>query len=289
MNWIRKILKGIFTLILISLICLFVLSFYAEKLLVDGVIKVTVHQQINVNSYEEGNEVFQEFPINEITDDERIQELLNSEEVQELVSKYLEIIMDGLISGENIDEITLEEDIIEYIKENKGVLEELTGQEITDEMIEQASEELQEKEVNIYLKNSIRNTSENLTETEKEVLKGYQFFISTKFKIILFLLIILDIIIIALIQWSLIRWIKTFGKSLLVSGIGLFILEKGFGVVIAILTNTNALKIETLTKTSIIMMIAGLIIWISYKIIEKKVNKKRNDEDEISQDFEHEF
>ena len=135
MKIIKNILVAFLSMILVGCIFLLAISFNLKKILINGVIKETFVEQIIPKSYNEERVVITEEQIREITDDPRIQEMLMSPEIQGLMEQYLDTTVNGLIDENNIDDIALEQDMLKFIKENRSVIEEKAGKEITDDMI----------------------------------------------------------------------------------------------------------------------------------------------------------
>ena len=104
-------------------------------------------------------------------------------------------------------------------------LEEVIGQEITEEVINQTEEQLQVKEISRSFKQNIQNAKKSLTSKEVAVVKGYELLTKTSFHWTLFGLILLTLIGIALLQKSFYKWINTLGKSMTISGISLMIMS----------------------------------------------------------------
>ena len=59
--------------------------------------------------------------IKEITDDPKVQEILNSPETQELMEKYLDATITGLTEDDNLDDISIEKDMVDFIKDNPDI------------------------------------------------------------------------------------------------------------------------------------------------------------------------
>lgn len=281
MKVIKKVLIAILVFILIDIIFLLAISFNIKNILVNGVIKETIVQRIVPRNYNVENNIITEEQIKEITDDPRVQEMLNSPEMQGLLEEYLDTTVEELIDTDNIDEVALEQDMLNFIKDNRQVIEEKVGKEITDEMIDNAYDQLEGKDLSKAYKQALENASKNMTKTEKEVLKGYKFLISMKFKIILFIAMIIDLLLIALLQWSVYKWIKTFAKSLIASGVGIVIASIVSKAIVMKTANLSKFDTSSLTTTGIIITAAGFIILIIYLIVLKLV-KKKDDQDEIS-------
>ena len=280
MKVLKKVLLGILVFILIDIIFLLALSFTLKKVLINGVIKETIVERVFPTGYSEGSNIITEEQIKEITDDPRVQEMLNSPEIQQLLEKYLDSTVEGLIDPDNIDEVALEEDMLNFLTENKSVIEEKVGKEISDEMISKAVSEVDSKDLSKAYKQSIKNASKNMTTTERQVLKGYKLIISLKFRIILFICMFVDLLLIALVQKSFYKWIKTLSKSMIVSGIGVVLASLISSTIIKRLSNMTNFNSDSLTILGIIITISGIVILIIYKIVLKLL-KKDDDENEI--------
>ena len=267
MNWLKKILIAILSLILTNCICLLALSFNIQSFLVDGVMKEIIIKKIK--STKEANIIITEESINKITEDENIREILNSPEIKDLMNKYFEKTIDGLIDENSIDEVKIEKDIINYLKDNKNVLEDLTNQEITDQMIDETIKQIDDGDITNAWKQTVTNTSKNMPKVEKQVLKSFKVFTSTLLRVILFSISMISILLIAILQKSLIKWIFTLCLSVLLSGILITIINTFVTIIIKAVSNFSILYINSFLQTGLVMIIIGLLGIVIYKIIEK--------------------
>ena len=285
MRIIRNIILGILVFLLVNLFIALTFNICLKGVIVNGVIKEVVKQQIVNKDVKEGNTISQN-----ITDNEQVNEILESKEVQDLINKYIDIAMQGIIDGDNVDEISLEEDMINYIKENKQVLEEKLGIEITDEMIQKTEEDIKSQEFDELLKDTIKKANEEVPEKQKVMLKGYVFLTSIKLRNILIFAILLDILLIAIVQLSYYKWIKVVGDALITSGIGITVMSLIVKASTSKMLSIEILHTEILTKHGIIQFVVGLVIIIGYKLILKSIEKKKvNDNNEISEEFTEQF
>lgn len=283
MKIVKKILIGILVLLLMDMIIALAISFNLKQIIIDGVIKEVITERITSNTYHAPNNVITDEQIDQVVDDQRVREILKTPEMQDLMNKYLDQTIDGLIDEENIDEVELEKDIANFLKNNRDVIEAKVGKEVTDEMIDNAVKNLETKDMSNAYKQALQNASRNMTKEEKQVLKGYNYIISWKFRIIMFIGILIDLILIALLQKSLYKWIKTFGKTLIVSGVGIIIMSIISSLIVKGLANIKSFNTTNLTITGVIILVVGIIIIVTYKIILKIKNKKKDDLDEISE------
>lgn len=285
MKFVKKIILGFLVVLLVNLFVALTLNIDLSSVIVNGVIKEVVKQQIISKDFEEANTIGES-----ITSNEQVNEILNSKEVQELINKYVEISMESIANEEEIDEISLEEDMIQYIKENKKILEEKIGVDITDEMIEKTTEDIKSQELNKTLKEALQKAKEEIPEKDKVFLKGYVFFTSIKLRLLLIGAIILDILLIAIIQMSLYKWIKNVGDALLSSGVGITIMSLIVKLTTSRMLNIEILHTEILTKHGVMQLVLGLVIIVTYKVISKKVQRKKEAiSNEISEESSEQF
>ena len=283
----RKFLIGLLTFILINAIGLLILSFTLKTILVDGIIKEVIVNQVDLpifetSNYQYRNQINTDENIDKVTNDERVRELLKSDEVTELIDKYMDKIIDGYIDEEKLDEIELEKDMINYLENNKEKLEKITGKEITQENLDQAKEQIKEMDIDTKVKESIKTTSKTMPKETVKVLKGYKTFISLEFKLIMIGIIILCLVLIALLQKSMYKWIKLFTISLITNGVFAIIVS---GSVYLIVYSLTKIKFNTsiLLITGIVITIIGIIVQIIYNILTKNIENKEVITNEISQ------
>jgi len=239
-----------------------------------------IKSQVSTISYKEANkdntEVFKY-----VTDNEEVNEILASDEIQELVSKYLDLTLESMISDESLDEIEIEKDMMNYIRENKEVIEQKTHTEITEEVLQETEQQINEQEISENLKEAIKETRKNLTDNQKKTIKGYTIVVSLKTKIILFILIVLNSIFIILLQKKEYKWIYSLSNSLFSAGLGIVIMSIIVSILISKMATLPILKISILLRHGFIELIIGLSVMIIYKVVKKIFNKKGEKQDEI--------
>ena len=267
----KKVLNVILTFLLLNLICILVISINLKTIIIDGVIKEVIKTEIVNNDYKEPNTISSE-DIKEITSDPKIQEILNSPEIQELINKYLDITINGILDEDDLNDVKLEQDIYDYIKENKEVIEEKANVKIDDETIEKVKEMKEAKQLSRKFINTIKSKKNSITKTEKVVLKGYKTFTSIGFQLIVLGIILVDLLVIGLINKSIIKVIKELGIASIISGIFTSIMCI---VVKIIVINNSVLKtfhMRNLLISSIGVIIIGILLMIIYKRLDKKIS-----------------
>ena len=278
MKVIKKILIVILTIININIVVSLIVSFNFQKVIVDGVVKETFKSAISSNNYKEPNIQINESATSSkdlvTTSDERINKILESDAIQELIQDYMDKTLKSLDNPEELENIDFEQDVINYLKENKDVIETSSGVEITDEMLNETKENLEERDFNKLVKQKIRNTSNNMTQQEKELLKIYSFIISKKFKIFLGLLFLINSVIITILINPKHKVINNIGLSLLIGGLETIIMSYVLKSIIINYTNLTNFNIGSLINCSLIITIIGLIVILVYNSIVKLMKRR---------------
>lgn len=269
---IKRIITFVLTFLIVLSISLLLISFNLKRILVNGVIKETIKTTITVSNFKEGNEIPKV-----VTDNEEVNKILESKEVQELMNKYLDKIINNLSSDEEIDEYEIEKDVINFLKENKEEIEEITGKEITNEQIEKTKELYEDNHISHSVEKAIKEAKENMTTKEKTALKGYSFIISTLFKVLMFILIVINLVLISVINKSYFMWINTLGNSMFMSGLLTTLIALITSLILRGSTGIKTINTNSLIIPSIIVGLIGLVISIVYRVVEYK----RSDQNEL--------
>ena len=278
MKIIKKILIVILTIININIVVSLIVSFNFQKVIVDGVVKETFKSAISSNNYKEPNIQINESATSSkdlvTTSDERINKILESDAIQELIQDYMNKTLKSLDNPEELENIDFEQDVINYLKENKDVIETSSGVEITDEMLNETKENLEARDFNKLVKQKIRNTSNNMTQQEKKVLKIYSFIISKEFKAFLGLLFLINSVIITILINPKHKVINNIGLSLLIGGLETIIMSFVLKLIIINYTNLTNFNIGSLINYSLIITIIGLIVILVYNSIVKLMKRR---------------
>lgn len=278
MKVIKKILIVILTIININIVVSLIVSFNFQKVIVDGVVKETFKSVISSNNYKEPNIQINESATSSkdlvTTSDERINKILESDAIQELIQDYMDKTLKSLDNPEELENIDFEQDVINYLKENKDVIETSSGVEITDEMLNETKENLEARDFNKLVKQKIRNTSNNMTQQEKKVLKIYSFIISKKFKAFLGLLFLINSVLITILINPKHKVITNIGLSLLIGGLETIIMSFVLKLIIINYTNLTNFNIGSLINCSLIITIIGLIVILVYNSIVKFMKRR---------------
>lgn len=285
MKILKSILTSFLTLILTLLISVLIVSITFKDLLIEDILYEGFKSTIINKDYKEKNTTLDDIITEDgvITDNDFVNEILESPEIKELVNKYLDKIIttiaDENVSVDELNEFNLNQDMINYIKENKEVLSEKTGIEITDEMIEEASEKIEEIDTKKIVKQTVENVRNNLSSQEKQLLKAYNFITSSSLKIYLIIGIIITMLLIAIIKKSLYKWIRNLSNAMILAGIATLIMSKGLEIIISKMIQVQEIiKLESMSTLSMKVLICGVIVYIIYKLISIFIVKENKNE-----------
>lgn len=267
MKTLKKIAIVILNLILFNLLVVFAISLNLESIVKDDILKEIIKDEfINNEIKTESSEI--------ITDNEKINELLERPETQEIVDKYLDITINSLMDENKVSEVEIEKDMINFLRENKKLVKEKLGVEVTDEMINRTEEELRDKELSTVFKKSLTNAKNTMPKEANLILQVYNYLISLKFKLMLALFILIDILLIALLQSSFYRWLSSLGYSAIVSGFGLLLMSLIVKLTVTSFSNFQNFNLKSLTITGFIFIVLGIILIVVKKILDKKLVKE---------------
>lgn len=273
----KKIIKVFLSFIIVLLMLFLTISYNLNKVIVDGVIKEIIITKVTakkVNNPNISEEVINTLPLPDyLKNSEDINKLLEDERVQEIINKYIDITLDNLTT-EEIKNIDIESDIINYINENKELIKEITGKEVTPEMIEDTKKTLEENNINEKVEETISSAKESISTEEKIVLKGYKEIISTKTRMITISLIALCLLLIALIDKSFYKWIKTGSICTIISGVLVLLMSFIIKLIVTNILPLPSFNVSYLYKSGLIQLIIGIVILIIYIVLNKILIKK---------------
>ena len=280
MNWFKKVLVLFFSLLLMVIVFFLVINCTLKDILVESIIKENIKTQVMEQLKTDGK----------IPDDEKVNEIMESEEISNLLDKYLDYTINGVVDEENLEDVDVERDILKFLQDNKEVLEKEVGAEITDQMINDAVEKLDTRELTKSYKEAVKETSNNMTTSEKSLIKNFKYFLSEKFRIILIIAAVVTLLIIALIEWSFYKWLKALSIVLIVNSI-CFMTSSFVIDTLAKAASNVTIKMSNLLVVGIGLLIGGIVCYILYKVIDVVLKKKeekeikvniKDDEDEVS-------
>lgn len=273
---LKKISLYLLTLLLTNLIVFLILSMNIKKVIIESVVTNNLAETV-IENIPFSEEVEQHEEVKE-----KIEEIINSEEMQEIASKYMDYVLEGLSEDDKLEDINIQEDIIKLIKENKKLLEEQTGIEIPDEMIDETAEKMNNEEMNIAIKKTIQSTKQTMSDKEIKIVKGYKAFINPKIRIYFIIAIIINLLLIILMQRPIYKSINNLGLSLATGGLSLSAIAIGVSYIVQKAGNVVKFNTTTLITLGIILIIYGLVLIVFYRLIKKIIETKKSDQNELS-------
>lgn len=280
MKILRTIISVFLSLILTNLIILLILnctlkSFLIEDILIGGL--TSSKEKIgadDITNLENKND-----NISLLQNNELINEVMEDKEIKRMVNEFISEIMINIAEDDkkdvNIDDI--EKQMIEYIKKNKSELSSKIGYDITDEMIDETTEIIDSVDTKNAINQSVENIRNNMTKEEITAIKIFNIIVSSKIRLIIIGLILLDIILIAAIQKSTYKWIKNLAVSMIMAGISIVIMTLAIKYLISSLTLIKIVP-ESIQTIGIIILTFGVILYILYKVMVKFYIKEKENE-----------
>ena len=300
---VKKFFVGLLNVLLSTFIFVSIFSFYGKMVfssfiteLIGDVSTNIVNKNFVSENNKDGDKVKIERNITlyELISSSEYKALLKNKEVLNLVQKYIDITIDGMLDNKKLNDVKLEEDIINFLLENKTSFEKEYNVKISDDDIRKLQED---NTLTIIKGNYVDNVmiaSAALSNTEKSMLKFYLFICSTTSKIILSVLILVSAVLIIVLQKSFSDTFKTIGVNVLTSGIFTIVL----GIILHFVVNKSnnvdlGLRFDLLkiSITGLVATIIGILILVACFVIKKIINKHNMEEmyDDVSNGFGGKF
>lgn len=281
----KNFLLAMLNILLSIIIFLLLFSFYGKTvfsgLITDFIGSINSgikNEEFSVEEKEESKiDVTRNYTLEELLNSPEYKELLENKEVQKLIDKYIDITINGVIDEKSLEDVDLKEDIIRFLKENKEVLEKEYGISISYEDIDELENSDEFSTITEDYIDSVKTVRQDITDGQKKLIKMYNVLCSLAFKIILFVLLIVNLVCIAILQKSAYKWLQSLGANLIFSGALTIILGLilHFGINAVVSKMNLGLKFGFL-KVSLIGLIAcvvGIVLIVVYTIIKKKADK----------------
>lgn len=210
-----------------------------------------------------------------ITEEQLIQ-IVSSPVAKELVTEFVEEVLGDITTGDT-SEFDLGQKVLDFVVEHQVELEEIIGQPIPIDKVQEFAESEEVKEFNNQYKEVLATVSGQIPEPIKKVFSTIEKFISEAFRVGCLVIGGILLVVIALLQWSWYKWIRTLGNTVLWINVMFFITSLFGGIItnmISAVSGMNAvLDFGKLTSTSAIAGGCGIILLIIYSIINNKVKK----------------
>ena len=270
----KTFIRGILTTVLVFTFTLIPTVMYAEQIVNQEIIGTYGKEEI----IKQMSESFKnEFP--ELTD-ENIKELEDNlrtnETIDNLMNKYSDKIMKDLTTDE-IENINIEDDLKTFMKENKATIEQVTGQNISDEKLDEFVDEVtQDEDINEAYKKMIEEAKTSMPEEGQAVLDGYNNVTTDNFMIGLIITSIISIIIIALLKKPYYKWIVNIAIAGIVSALFVALIGGSVALVLNVAIETEAVGISAMPMliTSGIMLLVSIVLIVINSILDSRKAKR---------------
>ena len=270
----KTFIRGILTTVLVFTFTLIPTIMYAEQIVNQEIIGTYGKEEVIKQMSES---LKNEFP--EITD-ENIKELEDSlrtnETIDNLMNKYTDKIMKDLTTDE-IENINIEDDLKTFMKENKATIEQVTGQNISDEKLDEFVDEVtQDEDINEAYKKMIEEAKTSMPEEGQVVLDGYNNVTTDNFMIGLIITSIISIIIIALLKKPYYKWIVNIAIAGIVSSLFIALIGGSIALVlnVAIEIETVGISAMPMLITSGIMLLVSIVLIVINSILDSRKAKR---------------
>lgn len=244
-------------------------------------VSITTEQIENIDINGMYNELLDELGITE----EQLIAILESDVAKDLVEEFVDVVIEDIATGEASD-INIGEKVMTFVTENQSEIEGLIGQPLPMEDIEKFAESDEVTQFNEQYKEVITTFSNNVPAPIKKAITTVEKFISESFRKVCLIIEGVLLVLISLLQWSLYKWIRTLGNTMLGVGIFTFILNligNVFSAAIINLLNIDGISFGKAMLASGICTGVGVVLLIIYAIIKKIVGKGKKEENEVSQ------
>ncbi len=272
-----KIVKGLLTFIISFILVLLIIvltASYTVKDVIQHQLIGEVAKKVLVEKIEDEN--IDDSIIIKMIDDEKTDKIIDSALVD--FSSYIEGTSDG-VSDETISLI------IDFCVTHKADLEELAKKQYE---ISEIDSNKTRADLKKSLDEAIKSVKIDKNSPVVSVVSTYSKITSDRFRVNVLIIIGCLVLLIGLVNWSLYKWMKSFGSVLITSGI-MVLLSYGLSSVLFGLVKDNvdiaiSINVMSLLILGIIYLVSGIILLIIYSIINKAVNKKKKQRSMIEDD-----
>ena len=279
-----KFLKGFFiviiTIILVGLITTVATTTYVKKTFTEDFIVKYVQEELG----KELTEVIT-IEIPEVKEDtlERIKTKINeNEKITELSKTLTEQVLQDAVANK-IDTKEAKQKIKDLILENKSIIEQEVGSQVTKEQVDNLLNNMDsDAEFDKWYQETITNTKRKITPEEANLIEIYNWIGSANYYWIFIGLITLCLLCIALLKKSYYQWLLNTSIASIVSAVITALICIAFGGILNLVLsdislNTNVrIDIGSLLMNAGTILVIGIICLVAYLLIKKNTLPKEN-------------
>ena len=257
MKALRVFLSVVVSLILILLVVVTSILFSVSNIIRGEVVTELLKTSIVENAKETG------------IDTKVVDEIFDDKDAKVVINNVMDDVLASVKAGEaQIDDETIDS-AIAFLKEHKGELEEITGEEID---IEQISSEENITALKEGLNDTIKELNADPNNTVSTVVEAYAAVTSASTRLALIGAIVFQILLLGLLSWSVYKWLLPTGISLIVSGV---IVSSIYAIVRLLLLDiaksySISINAHALIISGAISLVIGIVSVVIYAIVNKK-------------------
>ena len=264
MKVLRVIASSILGIIIFAL--LFALS-------ISIVFKSVVEKEIIGNMVKEA--LLEDY-IKEATDKdkEKIEDVFKEEDINTLIN----IILDEYTESVSVDNYQVKDEtideIIELCVKHIDLINEFSDEKITEKDLRSSDTR---NELTKSINKAFKNNDNDTTESVKDVIKVYRNVVSSSFRTAMIIGIIILTALIALINFSLYKWMKYLGGSLVSCGLLVSVMYVGLMLIIEKLVETEGYNIKANPRYVLILGTFEIILGIGLIVLNHVIKNKVKD------------
>ena len=292
MKVLRYLGLGIAKIMFVATVLFFMLSLCASFVLENGISNLLISGLPNIGESLIHKEVaytqeeIQELDLGEIYNqilsdigisEEQLFNIIESPVTKELITEFVDTVLDDVVSGETSD-FDVGEKVLDFVVDNQSEIESVIGEPLPMDKIEEFAESDGVSQFNEQYKNIMSTVSGKIPAPLKKIITFVEKFLSSEFRQSCLIFGLVLLVFIGLLQWSLYKWIRTLGNTLLGVSIFTFIISffgNIFSTAITSFTGFGGtLGFGKAVGISCVGLGISVILLIIYSIIKKCVGKK---------------
>lgn len=271
----KTFIRGVLTTVLVFTFTLIPTVIYAEKMvnedLIGGYFKEEITSQMT-EALTDNLTGLSEEEYNKIKNT-----IENDKEINAFIEKYSNRIIEDL-SKEEIDDINLEEDLKNIFLGNKDLIESAIGEEITDEQLNQAIDEVMadENAENAY-QQIIEEVRQEMPADAQTMVDSYNTITSDGFVIVSAIISIVAIIIIALLKKPYYKWVINVGIAGIIAALFIILIGGSISLignlVIESMEGTLEMSATPMLITAGVMLVISIVLIVINSVLDKNREK----------------
>ena len=206
-------------------------------------------------------------------DVEKVHRILESEKIDSIIDEYIDMSLEAIINPSSLEDIKLGETIFQYVKDHKKELEEELSIEINSSFLEDVDFNNQIRLFDSQFQSALAMASNQLSESDKSVLRLYQKFVTIHFRYFLIFVFIISLILTLIFNLKDLRqFIKRLAIDFLSSGFFLIICTIFLSMSLKKLSFQLNIFDVSFIPYSFICFVIGILLFLFHFLFPKKEN-----------------